>query len=484
MSLKPDKPESMIRDKLMENKHVGKYKNKADDVKNGALAPPTSWTKHPIPLLLGILGTWLLLGSYAYRLCFCMSPGEAFPLLITDGTTVVSSAEENLRFSKGDATPYISDNKIKTELEKAAKYVSESDDKMLIITGKYNENELAEGDSSNLGLTRALNLRTLFAEWGLDSNRTIARGESSITIIPIKDTIYGGAGFEIQEIPNRYMKFTGGNLNIKADDNISFDFSSAKINQPIPDGVKAKAKELVDYLKANPEQKLQIVGLYGTQENAGTDDLNLGRARAEALRKWWLSMGIPAGQVEITGAEERNNLVFINGKLYGGAEYKIDGLPAEGANTADSTNSDGNEVAGNDKNGNNTDDASKNGNDGSDAGAVDIPPIVNIYFDKNSDLPNLSANEGEKLASFVTYLNKYKNKGLTIKGYASEEGNAAFNKRLGSLRGEAVKTYLVGKGVAENQITIIAMGATETTAKDGSEAERSKDRRAELRIPK
>lgn len=454
MDLKPDK---MIRDKLSENETVSKYSNKADDMKKAALTPPGSWTTRPVPLLLGLLLTWIAIGAYATRILCCLSPATAFPLLITDGTTVVSTAEENLRFNTANTTPYISDSEIESELQKAAKYVADSPDKMLVITGKYNTSELPENDKTDLGLARAGSLKDLFVEWKLDSNRILTGSEVSKLIIPVEDTVYGAAGFEIRDIPNRYMNFKAKGLDINKSDNISFAINSGKITQPVPDAAEEGAAELVAYLKANPNTKMEITGWYGIQENAGTDDLNLGRERANALRKWWISMGIPASQIEIIGAEQRNDIAFVDGQLYGGASYSIGG---EQSNESNATVN----------------------NDKKDNATVDLTDITNIYFDKNSAVPNMTSVEIEKLGQVVKYLKANQDKNLVIKGYASAEGSAAYNKRLGDSRGKAVKQYLKSKGVDINRVSVDAIGAAVTTAKDDSEAERSKDRRAELTI--
>lgn len=453
------KSNKMIRDKLTENEHTGKYSNQADSIKQTALTPPGSWTKRPIPLLLGLLLTWIIIGAYLIRILCCISPATAFPLLITDGKTVVSKAEENLRFNTAKATPYITDSKIDSELQKAAKYVENSEDKMLIITGKYNTSELEEGSTTDLGLLRAENLKDLFVGWQLDNNRILTRSEVSKLIVPVKDTIYGGAGFEIKDIPNRYMNFKAKGLDINKTDNISFAFNSGKITQPVPESVEAGARDLAEYFKANPKQKMQITGWYGVQENAGTDNLNLGRERAKALRTWWISMGIPAEQIEIIGAEERNDIAFVKGQLFGAATYNIGGEASNEGNLSD----------------NNKDDKSSVAN-------VSSTDIVNIYFDKNSDIPNMAAIEIQKLAQVVQYLKANQAKNLNIKGYASIEGNPVYNKRLSEQRGKAVKRYLVSKGVTAKQISVDAVGATATTAKNDSEVERSKDRRAELTI--
>jgi outer membrane protein OmpA-like peptidoglycan-associated protein len=447
------KPNKMIRDKLAENEHAGK----AESMKKAALTPPGSWTERPVPLLLGLLLGWIIIGAYLTHILCCISPATAFPLLITDGTTVVSKAEENLRFNTAKATPYIADSKIDSELQKAAKYVEDSEDKMLIITGKTSE--LNEADKTTLGLARAANIKDLFVGWQLDSNRILTRSEVSKLIVPVEDTIYGGVGFEIKDIPNRYMNFKAKGLDINKTDNISFAFNSGTITQPVPESVEAGARDLAEYFKANPNQKMQITGLSGIQENAGTDDLNLGRERANALKAWWISMGIPTNQIKVIGAEQHDDIAFVKGQFYGGAIYNIGGETSNEANISDNNQADNSGVAN-----------------------ISSTDIVNIYFDKNSDIPNMTAVENGKLAQVVQYLKANQAKNLVIKGYASIEGNPAYNKRLSEQRGKAVKRYLVSKGVTANQISVDALGATVTTAKNESEVERSKDRRAELTI--
>jgi outer membrane protein OmpA-like peptidoglycan-associated protein len=453
------KPNKMIRDKLTENEHAGKHVNQANNNKKAALTPPGSWTKRPVPLLLGLLLTWIVIGAYLIRILCCISPATAFPLSITDGTTVVSAAEENLRFNTTKATPYISDSKIDSELQKAAKYVEDSEDKMLIVTGKYNTSELEKGSITDLGLLRAESIKGLFVGWQLDSNRILTKSEVSKLIVPVNDTVYGGVGFEIKDIPNRYMNFKAKGLDINKADNISFAFNSGTITQPVPKDVEAGARDLAEYFKANPKQKMQITGWYGVQENAGTDNLNLGRERANALKAWWISKGIPANQIKVIGAEERNDIAFVKGQLYGGAIYNIGGETSNEGNLSNNNQADKSGIAN-----------------------ISSTDIVNIYFDKNSDIPNMTALEIGKLAQVVQYLKANQAKNLIIKGYASIEGNPVYNKRLSEQRGKAVKRYLVSKGVTAKQINVAAFGATVTTAKNDSETERSKDRRAELTI--
>ncbi len=466
MSLKPDKPDSMIRDKLLQNEA-------ADKLVKSTLTPPKSWSKHPVPMLLGLLTAWLVGGAYLYRIFCCMSPATLSPLLINDGTTVVSSAPENLRFTNASAIPYISDNKIKSELEKAANYVKERPDKVLFITGKYNESELEKGDSSDLGLARAESLKKLFVGWGMDADYVITKSETSKLLFPVKDTIYGGASFAIKTIPNRFLKLSSGDFKSEAKNNLSFARNSSEIETPITDDVKKTAKEVAAFLKGNPNKSLQIFGWYDTEESTGDPDKNLGVERANALKKWWISMGVPATQIKLS-AEGKDDLIFIGDKLFGGADYSISSpddevVKTEGDATPDEYDENGEKKPDGNATADNGGDAdNNNSNDG--GSAVSMPKLVNIYFDHNSDVPNINAAEGEKLAEYVQYLKAATNKTLTISGHTSSKGTKEYNLKLSQRRAEAVKNYLVQKGVSKSQIVTKPFGFAAATGKNDTEA--------------
>ena len=66
-----------------------------------------------------------------------------------------------------------------------------------------------------------------------------------------------------------------------------------------------------------------------------------------------------------------------------------------------------------------------------------------------SQLPNV-----ERVA---TYMKKHADAKVVIKGYASPEGNLAFNEKLASARAEAVKSILVKK-YKINADRIVAQG--------------------------
>jgi peptidoglycan-associated lipoprotein len=51
---------------------------------------------------------------------------------------------------------------------------------------------------------------------------------------------------------------------------------------------------------------------------------------------------------------------------------------------------------------------------------------------------------------------------ITVEGFTDPAGSAAYNLRLGEFRARAVKEYLVGQGLRENQIRVVSYGQDES----------------------
>jgi OOP family OmpA-OmpF porin len=75
-------------------------------------------------------------------------------------------------------------------------------------------------------------------------------------------------------------------------------------------------------------------------------------------------------------------------------------------------------------------------------------------------------------------------KQIAIEGHASPEGGDVYNQKLSQARAEAVRTYIIGKGVDQARLTAKGYGSSKPIASNDSEPGREKNRRVEFNITK
>ncbi len=81
----------------------------------------------------------------------------------------------------------------------------------------------------------------------------------------------------------------------------------------------------------------------------------------------------------------------------------------------------------------------------------------------------------DKLSSLL----RENNSKVTLSGYASSEGTAAYNMKLSRDRANSVKTYLVNSGVGSSNVTVKAFGEANPVASNDTEEGRIQNRRVQ-----
>jgi len=108
--------------------------------------------------------------------------------------------------------------------------------------------------------------------------------------------------------------------------------------------------------------------------------------------------------------------------------------------------------------------------------------LKNLLFDQGkAAVKNESKPELERLVSFLL---ANPNAEIELSGYTSSEGERRYNISLSYNRVKACKDYIVAKGIAEDRIIAIGFGPDHPIAPNDTEANRTKNRRVEMRLKK
>lgn len=106
-----------------------------------------------------------------------------------------------------------------------------------------------------------------------------------------------------------------------------------------------------------------------------------------------------------------------------------------------------------------------------------------IYFGSNS-VERLNSTEVENYLNIVAERVSKSGERVEITGHTDNVGPDATNMTIGLKRAEAIKKYLVSKGVAADKISTASKGESQPISDNGTEEGRAKNRRTELTIIK
>ena len=103
-----------------------------------------------------------------------------------------------------------------------------------------------------------------------------------------------------------------------------------------------------------------------------------------------------------------------------------------------------------------------------------------IYFERNSsELPDQSY---EALNSIAQFLLNTPSATVNIKGYSDSTGSYGYNKSVSQFRANAIKIYMLGKGVDPAKIQTTGLGSENPIASNETAEGRRKNRRVEIEL--
>jgi peptidoglycan-associated lipoprotein len=74
--------------------------------------------------------------------------------------------------------------------------------------------------------------------------------------------------------------------------------------------------------------------------------------------------------------------------------------------------------------------------------------------------------------------------GILVQGYTDQQGSVSYNHKLGLMRAEKVKEFLVSQGVSDHAIKVVSLGKDGVLCLDNSDVCRNMNRRVHLEIRK
>ncbi|MFK7972322.1 MAG: PorP/SprF family type IX secretion system membrane protein [Bacteroidia bacterium] len=108
--------------------------------------------------------------------------------------------------------------------------------------------------------------------------------------------------------------------------------------------------------------------------------------------------------------------------------------------------------------------------------SAELPDFGLVLFKTN--LSTIEAEFRASLNELTVFMLTHPETGLQVAGHTDMEGNATYNYTLGESRAQAVKDYLVKKGIAPFRVNIISFGETQPVAQNQTTEGKRLNRRA------
>ncbi|MBU2948478.1 OmpA family protein [Zobellia uliginosa] len=243
-----------------------------------------------------------------------------------------------------------------------------------------------------------------------------------------------------------------GDFAYSTEDNFNFNTSSYDYLEPVSEKVKAGISPgLKNHLLSNKNKVFNITGYYTSDEKNNSAFPNLGLARANSVKNYFVSQEIPSSQINTSG-KLVEDMVSDNNIYRGPVGYAIEEASADAEDQLKALY---------DK--------------------ITANPLI-LYFDTAEASINPSASQRQKIADITHYLDKAENAKCQVVGYTDSQGSLTTNMRLGQERADFAKAYLMQNGIPANRIATDSKGPKDPIASNSTDEGRAKNRRTVITI--
>lgn len=241
----------------------------------------------------------------------------------------------------------------------------------------------------------------------------------------------------------------GPSLSLVSAGNFSFAKSGA---EPDLTAVKKQLDSLAAYLRTNPGKKLTITGYYHPSEVNDSKWPDLGIARAEGIKQYYVDLGVPAA-ILVTKSELQDDIRFSPDSLTGGIGFDFGPLlPTTEDALAEAQKYQG------------------------------LFKPLDLYFNTGSTDYTKTDDNRKFVEEAAKYLAANKDKKLLLTGHTDNTGTAAANLKLSKKRAGEVKRELVSAGLPESQLEVAAKGQSAPKESNNTAEGRAANRRVAIVI--
>ncbi|MDX1906082.1 MAG: OmpA family protein [Bacteroidia bacterium] len=227
-------------------------------------------------------------------------------------------------------------------------------------------------------------------------------------------------------------------------DNVRFPHSSG---QPrIPGSVSGALDSLAAYLKAHPDQDVEITGSFASSETNTSESNNLGLARAQAISAYLTARGVPDDRI-LRSFDQVNTVPADS--LIGGVSLRILDRPVPPAPNVPEPQP---------------------------------PTVADLYFETGSANIIMSDSLRAQISTVIQYLRAHPKKKLFLVGHTDNVGADAANLTLGKQRAALVGSFFQEFGAEPRQMSISSAGESQPIASNDTEAGKAQNRRVEILI--
>lgn len=243
------------------------------------------------------------------------------------------------------------------------------------------------------------------------------------------------------------FSFSKDNFKYSCDSNFNYSLNDFNYKNPLDKCIDEGIVALKNFFDKNPNAKLKITGYCTDRETNSSAFPNLGFARANNIKNYFISKGLASNRFDING-EKSQNLRNLNNVLQGPAVFTLS-----------------------------NDIITAKGEDFEVLKEKIIADPLTLYFNTNQTEINLTEAERQKVLNLSHYIDNVPSAQINCVGHTDNIGDRNVNIHLGQERANFIKEYLIKNGIPEDKITTSSKGPDEPITSNLTPEGKAKNRR-------